>query len=76
MREITELLAAKETELNNLNRQVENVNKEMDALRTTIRLLEQDTASKSATFENVKRPATSVRSESSQTREAVVAELP
>lgn len=76
MREITELLAAKEAELNNLKRQIDTINKEMDALRTTIRLLEQAGANKSASFENVKRPASSVRTESSQARETAVAELP
>lgn len=75
MREITELLAAKEAELNNLTRQIDNVNKEMDALRTTIRLLEQAGTSKSAGFDSVKRPASSVRPES-QVRETAVAELP
>jgi hypothetical protein len=76
MREITELLAAKEAEVQSLTRQIDNVTKEMDALRTTLRLLEQAAASRPAGFENVKRPASSVRSESSQAREAAVAELP
>jgi hypothetical protein len=76
MREITELLAAKEAEVNNLTRQIDNVNKEIDALRTTIRLLEQAATTRPAGFENVKRPASSVRSESTQGREAAVAELP
>jgi predicted nucleic acid-binding Zn-ribbon protein len=76
MREITELLAAKEAELNSLTRQIDNINKEMDALRTTIRLLEQAGANKPASFESVKRPASSVRAESSQARETAVAELP
>jgi seryl-tRNA synthetase len=78
MREIAELLAQKEAEFSNLTRQLETISKELDALKTTIRLLEQAGATKSTGFDNVKRPAASVKSDNTHgvSRESAVAELP
>lgn len=75
MREVSELLSQKEIELNNLAKQVEKVSKEIDALRTTLRLLEHIDAGRPAIQENGKRPTISLRTESGS-RETAVAELP
>jgi prefoldin subunit 5 len=75
MREISDLLSQKELELNNLARQIENISKEVDALRTTLRLLEQANPTRTGVQESVKRPTISLRSES-PARETAVAELP
>ena len=75
MRELAELLAQKELELNNLSRRVESLSKELDAVRTTMRLLEQSGTTKPGVQENVKRPTVSVRSDNAS-RESAVAELP
>jgi hypothetical protein len=78
MKEVAELLAQKELEVNNLSRQIESISKEMDALRTTLRLLEESGSAKPPAQEPVKRPAASVRSEAGQSssRESAVVELP
>ena len=75
MREVSELLSKKELELSNLAKQVESVSKEIEALRTTLRLLEQTDASRPAIQENGRRPTISLRTESGS-RETAVAELP
>jgi hypothetical protein len=75
MREVSELLSQKELELNNLSRQFENVSKEVDALRTTLRLLEQAGLAKPPIQENLKRATVTIRSEGAS-RETAVAELP
>jgi prefoldin subunit 5 len=75
MREVSELLSQKELELNNLSRQIENISKEVEALRTTLRLLEQAGTTRPVIQESSKRPSASVRGESAS-RETVVAELP
>ena len=75
MREVSELLSKKELELNNLAKQVESVSKEIEALRTTLRLLEQAGVSRAGIQENGKRPTISLRTEGAA-RETAVAELP
>jgi hypothetical protein len=75
MREVSELLSKKELELSNLAKQVESVSKEIEALRTTLRLLEQAGPGRPAIQENGKRPTISLRTESGS-RETAVAELP
>jgi hypothetical protein len=75
MRELGELLAQKELEFNNLSKQLENVAQELDAIRTTARLLEQSGAAKPSIQENPKRPSASVRSDNFS-RETAVSELP
>lgn len=78
MREVAELVTQKELEFNNLSKQLEAITKELEALRTTLRLLEQAGAGRAVAQEPSKRPAASVRSESSQLgpRESAVVELP
>ncbi len=75
MREISELLSKKELELNNLAKQAENVSREIEALRTTLRLLEQAGANRSGIQESAKRPTISLRTENGS-RETAVSELP
>ena len=76
MREVSELLSKKELELSNLAKLVENVSKEIEALRTTLRLLEQSGGGRPGVVqENGKRPTISLRTESGS-RETAVAELP
>jgi uncharacterized coiled-coil protein SlyX len=75
MKELAELLAQKENEYNNLSRQLEGITKELEAVRTTQRLLEQSGTTRSGVQENLKRPAASVKSDNTS-RETVVAELP
>ena len=74
MKEIAELLTQKESEFNNLSSQLESVSKELDAVRTTLRLLEQS-GTRSGISENLKRPPASVKSDNAS-RESAVAELP
>jgi hypothetical protein len=75
MRELGELLAQKELELNNLSKQAENIAKELDAIRTTMRLLEQSGPARPSIQENPRRPSVSIRSDN-VSREMAVSELP
>jgi peptidoglycan hydrolase CwlO-like protein len=78
MKELTELLARKEADLSHLTRQLENVSKEVDALKTTIRLLEQSRTIQPESVDSLKRHTVSVKTDNSYsaTRESTVAELP
>jgi hypothetical protein len=78
MKEITELLARKEAEFSQLTRQLENVSKEVDALKITMRLLEQSGTAKAESFDKTKGHTVSVKSDTSYgvTRESALAELP
>lgn len=75
MREVSELLQKKELELNNLAKQVENVSREIEALRTTMRLLDQAGPVRPGIQESAKRPSISLRTDNGS-RETEVAELP